>query len=93
MPKTKFQSFIFTLIMVFCTVYCMTLYIISIQNGGLENNLFLIALQEMAVEYIICIYILYDNKSNKSINLSYFLTPKKTNLFSLRFLCNALPLL
>lgn len=26
MPKTKFQSIIFTALMVFCMVYCMTVY-------------------------------------------------------------------
>jgi hypothetical protein len=33
MPKTKFQDFIFTIIMVFVMVYCMTLYNISLELG------------------------------------------------------------
>lgn len=37
MPKTKFQSFIFTLMMVFCMVYCMTVYTVSLNSGGLSG--------------------------------------------------------
>ncbi len=33
MPKTKFQDFIFTIIMVFVMVYCMTLYNMSLEFG------------------------------------------------------------
>lgn len=35
MPKTKFQSLIFTLI--FCMVYCMTVYTVSLNSGGLSG--------------------------------------------------------
>lgn len=37
MPKTKFQSLIFTLMMVFCMVYCMTVYAVSLNSGGLSG--------------------------------------------------------
>ncbi len=53
MPKTKFQSIIFTLMMVFCMVYCMTCYTVSIGMGGLSNKVFAIAIKEMWVEYIV----------------------------------------
>lgn len=36
MPKTKFQKIIFTAMMVFCMVYCMTVYTIALKFGGLS---------------------------------------------------------
>lgn len=43
MPKTKFQSLIFTVIMVFLMVLCMTVYTLSLSGGGLDYNTFLTA--------------------------------------------------
>lgn len=40
MPKTKFQGFIFTIMMVFAMVYVMTVYNISMETGGLTNSVF-----------------------------------------------------
>lgn len=53
MPKTKFESIIFSLMMVFCMVYCMTVYTISLETGGLSSGAFLGAIQDMWVEYVI----------------------------------------
>lgn len=53
MPKTKFQSIVFTAIMVFCMVYCMTVYTIAMKFGGLSYTVFVLAIQEMWVEYVI----------------------------------------
>lgn len=36
MPKTKLQSLVFTALMVFCMVYCMTVYNIAWQMGTLR---------------------------------------------------------
>ncbi len=36
MPKTKLQSLVFTALMVFCMVYCMTAYNIAWQMGTLR---------------------------------------------------------
>lgn len=47
MPKTKFQDFIYTIIMVVIMVYAMVCYNISINMGGLNNNIFLFALKEL----------------------------------------------
>ena len=57
MPQTKFQSIVFTAIMVFCMVFCMTVYIISMKFGGLSYKVFALAIQEMWVEYVV-VYVL-----------------------------------
>lgn len=59
MPKTKPQSLIFTLIMVFCMVYLMTVYTISDKFGGLSIPIFWIALKEMWIEYVIVFLLIF----------------------------------
>ncbi|MGN0163759.1 MAG: DUF2798 domain-containing protein [Candidatus Ornithomonoglobus sp.] len=59
MPKTKVQSFIFTIIMVFCMVYCMTTYSIALSAGELTYNVFYLALKEMWIEYIIVFLLIF----------------------------------
>jgi hypothetical protein len=59
MPKTKFQSFIFSLIMVFFMVYCMTAYSIALKMGGLTYNVFLLAIKEMWIEYAIVFVLIF----------------------------------
>lgn len=49
MPKTKFQDFIFTIIMVIVMVYAMVCYNISINIGGMSNKVFIIALGELPI--------------------------------------------
>lgn len=53
MPKTKFQSVIFTAITAWIMVYIMTLYNTVLAMGSFTNATFLIALKEMWVEFII----------------------------------------
>lgn len=53
MPKTKFQGFIFTAIMVFFMVFCMTVYTLTLSGGGLDYSTFLTAIKEMWLEYVI----------------------------------------
>lgn len=53
MPKTKFQSVVFTAIMVFFMVFCMTAYTISLKTGGLSYRTFTLAVREMWLEYAI----------------------------------------
>ena len=43
MPRTKFQSFIFTIMMVFCMVYAMTCYTICQKSGVLTYEVFSLA--------------------------------------------------
>ena len=57
MPKTKFQSIVFTAIMVFCMVFCMTVYTIALKFGGLSYQVFGLAICEMWVEYVV-VYLL-----------------------------------
>ena len=49
MPKTKFQDFIFTIIMVIVMVYAMVCYNISINRGGMSNKVFIMALGELPI--------------------------------------------
>lgn len=54
MPKTKFQNFIFTLMIAVIMAYCMTVYNIATNSTvGLVNQTFLIALKEFPIEGII----------------------------------------
>ena len=56
MPKTKFQSVVFTAITAWIMVYIMTLYNTVLASGSFTNYTFLIALKGMWVEYIICFF-------------------------------------
>lgn len=49
MPKTKLQGVIFTIIMAFVMVYAMVCYNISIDKGGMSNEIFLLAFHEMPI--------------------------------------------
>lgn len=49
MPKTKFQTIVFTLIMSFLMVYVMIVYNISLSIGGLTNKVFLMAFGELYI--------------------------------------------
>ena len=53
MPKTKFQSVIFTAVTAWIMVYIMTLYNTVLAMGSFTNATFLIALKGMWIEYII----------------------------------------
>ena len=59
MPKTKFQSVIFTAIMVFCMVFCMTAYSIALKMGGLSYQVFGLAIREMWIEYIVVFVLIF----------------------------------
>lgn len=53
MPKTKFQSVIFTAITAWIMVYIMTLYNTVLASGVFTNETFLIVLKSMWIEFII----------------------------------------
>lgn len=59
MPKTKFQSVIFTALMVFFMVFSMTCYTIALQMNGLSYQVFSLAIREMWVEYIIVFLLIF----------------------------------
>ncbi len=52
MPKTKFQDFVFTIVMVFVMVYFMSLFNTAYALGGLTNDMFLSTLIEMPITYL-----------------------------------------
>lgn len=49
MPKNKFEEVIFTVIMVFFMVYAMICYNISLNIGGMKNEIFLSAFHELVI--------------------------------------------
>ena len=49
MPKNKFQEVIFTISMVFFMVYAMICYNISLNIGGMSNEVFLSAFHELVI--------------------------------------------
>ena len=49
MPKNKFQEVIFTIIMVFVMVYAMICYNITLNVGGMSNEVFLSAFHELII--------------------------------------------
>ena len=49
MPKTKFQDFIFTIIMVVVMVYAMVCYNIAFDKGAMSGSVFLIAFHELPI--------------------------------------------
>ena len=49
MPKTKFQDFVYTIIMVVIMVYAMVCYNVSTNIGGMSNKIFLIAIKKLPI--------------------------------------------
>ncbi len=53
MPKTKFQDFIFTILMLFVMVYAMVCYNIAFDKSGMSNEIFLLALHELPIMVVV----------------------------------------
>lgn len=53
MPKTKFQDFIYTIIMVIVMVYAMVCYNIALSMGEMKNIIFKLALGELPIMGVI----------------------------------------
>lgn len=80
MPRTKFQSFIFSLMMVFCMVFCMTVYTNALQTGSLEYSTFLTAIREMWIEFIIVFVLIFFFITKAALKLTnQFVNPKTNN--------------
>ena len=80
MPKTKFQSVVFTAIMVFCMVYCMTVYTISLELGALSRQVFALAIREKWVEYVVVFALIFFVITNNARRLAFrIVTPGKDN--------------
>ena len=68
MPKTKFQTVIFTLMMAFLMVYAMICYNISLNIGGMTNQVFLMAFHEMIIMWPVAFlleFFVVDNLAHK----------------------------
>ncbi len=59
MPKTKAQSLVFTAMMVFCMVFCMTVYNVALNFGVLSYQVFGLAIREMWVEYVVVFLLIF----------------------------------
>ncbi len=81
MPKTKFQSFIFTLLTVILMAYSMIVYSIAINStSGLINQTFLKALKEFPLECVIVFILAYFIASPIAKKLAFrIVNPKKDN--------------
>lgn len=81
MPKTRFPTFIFTLIMAILMAYCMIVYSVAINSSdGLINETFLIALKEFPVESIIVFVLAYFVASPIAKKLAFrIVNPKEDN--------------
>lgn len=71
MPKTKLQSLVFTALMVFCMVYCMTAYNVAWQMGTLRYSVFLTALKEMWAEYAVVFLLIFFVISKCAVKLAF----------------------
>ena len=71
MPKTKFQSIVFTVMMVFCMVFCMTVYTISLKSGVLNLQTISLAIREMWLEYIVVFILIFFVITNTSKKLAF----------------------
>lgn len=49
MPKTKFQSVVYTIIMATIMVYGMIVYNVALSTGGVRNETFIMALHEIPI--------------------------------------------
>lgn len=79
MPETKFQDFVYTLIMAFLMVYVMVCYNISIHTGGLSNFVFIEAFKELPFMWIVAIILEFFLIGKIAHNLTFkVLNPKKT---------------
>ena len=68
MPKTKFQNVVFTLMMAFPMVYAMICYNISLNIGGMNNQIFLMAFHEMVIMWPVAFileFFVVDNLAHK----------------------------
>lgn len=73
MPKTRLQNIIFTVIMAFVMVYAMVCYNIALDQGGMSNEIFLLAFHEIPIMWpIACI-------------LEYFVVEKLSHKLAFRF--------
>lgn len=71
MPKTKFESVIFTAITAWLMVYIMTLYNTALVSGTFMNATFLTALKEMWLEFVIIFLCAYFISSHLAKHFAF----------------------
>lgn len=71
MPKTKFESVIFTAITAWLMVYIMTLYNTVLVSGTFMNATFLTALKEMWLEFVIIFLCAYFISSHLAKHFAF----------------------
>ncbi|MGN0728741.1 hypothetical protein [Treponema sp.] len=82
MPETKFERVIFLMLMVFCMVFSMTVYTISLKCGSLGADVFSAAVREMWLEYVVVFCLVFFAVSRLSAVLAKRLfNPEKDNPF------------
>lgn len=91
MPKTKFQDFVFGVIMVIFMVSAMVCYNIALQNGGLNNEIFIETLKALPLVCIIAFIVeyLFVGKIVKKITFKTF-DVKTTNNFFITIMISCL---
>lgn len=91
MPKTKFQDFVFGVIMVIFMVSAMVCYNIALQNGGLNNEIFIETLKALPLVCIIVFIVeyLFVGKIVKKITFKTF-DVKTTNNFFITIMISCL---
>ena len=70
MPKTKVQSVVFALMMVFVMVFCMTVYTLALGSGGPSLAVFRLAIGEMWIEYAIVFALIFFCVTPLSLRLA-----------------------
>lgn len=77
MPKTTFQRVVFTVMMVFCMVFCMTVYSLAIQGGALQAQTFALAIREMWVEFAFVFLLVFFAVSPLALRMAFRLVDPK----------------
>ncbi len=82
MPKTKFQDFIFTIIMVVVMVYAMVCYNIAFDKGAMSGEVFSLALHELPIMGVVgfLLEFLFVGKLAQKITFKHF-DPQSTRPF------------
>ncbi len=78
MPKTRFQDFIFTIIMVIVMVYAMICYNTALNTGGLTNATFIMAFKELPIMGIIAFLLEFFLIGNLAKKIAFKLVDPKT---------------
>ena len=86
MPKTKFQNVIFTLMMAFLMVYAMICYNISLNIGGMSNQVFLMAFGEMKIMWPVAFVLEFFIVDNLAHKLAFRIVTPKDRPFAIS--CN-----